>query len=180
MQALQRPDLDQLLASCPTERASIERTLNLCRAVAAGRLDTWDAPWTLYQLLHGTLAVVPARNLIANIGFDRQATHTVGFAAAHAALPCHFLPSPYRGPAVPAPDREYDQRFEAWRAGRPAADDLLLRLDSLLAEGRVMAALMLAMAFKTAGLPAREDQRAGIEQRVATARERLRAVVTRP
>lgn len=180
MPALQRPDLDGLLASCPTERASLEACLKLCRAVAAGRLDTWDAPWTLHQLLHGTLAVVPARNLITNTGFDRQATHTVGFGAGHASLPCHSLTPPYRGPAELAPDPDYDQRIAAWSAGRPNADDLLRRVDGLLAEGRVMASLMLAMAFKTAGLPAREDQRAGIEQRVAQARERLRAGVTRP
>lgn len=180
MPALQRPDLDELLARALAEGAMVDPTLKLCRAVAAGRLDAWDAPWTLNQLLQGTLAVVPARNLIANIGFDRQATHTVGFAAGHASLPCHSLTLPYRGAAELAPDPDYDQRIAAWRVGRPNADDLLRRLDSLLAEGRAMAALMLAMAFKTAGLPAREDQRAGIEQRVAQARERLRAGVTRP
>lgn len=179
MAALQCPDLDGLLASCSTERASLEACLKLCRAVAAGRLDTWDSPWTLNQLLQGSLAVVPARNLITNTGFDRKGTHTGGFAAGHASLPGHSLTPPYRGAALLAPDREYDQRVAAWRAGRPAADDLLRRLDSLLAEGRAMAALVLAQAFRTADLPAREDQRASIEQRAVEACARLRVGANR-
>ncbi len=180
MSALQSPDLDGLLADCATDRAFVEACLKLCRSVAAGRLDTWDSPWTLNQLLQGSLAVVPARNLITNTGFDRQGTHTVGFAAGHAALPCHSLTPPYRGPGVLAPDRDYDHRIARWRAGRPAADDLLRRIDSLLAEGRAMAALVLAVAFRTADLPARVDQRASIEQRAVEARARLRAGANRP
>lgn len=180
MPGLQRPDLYELLARDPAAGEMVDPTLKLCRAVAAGRVYAWDALWTLHQLLQGSLAVVPARNLIANIGFDRRGTHTVGFAAGHASLPCHSLPPPYRGPGVLAPDREYDQRVAAWRAGRPAPDDLLRRLDSLLAEGRAMAALVLAVAFCTAGLPAREDQRASIEQRAAEARARLRSGANRP
>ena len=153
----------------------LEPTLNLCRAVAAGRLDAWDAPWSLSQPVQGTLAAFPARNLIPNIGFDRQGTDTVGFAPADASLPSHALTPPYRGPDGLVPDREYDQRIVAWRAGRPAADDLLRRIDSLVAEGRMMAALVLAMAFKSSGLPANEDQRARIEQRAGQARASLRA-----
>ena len=164
MSALQRPDLDGLVADCATDRAFVEACLKLCRSVAAGRLDIWDSPWTL----------------ITNTGFDRQGTHTVGFAAGHASLPCHSLTPPYRGPADLAPDRDYDQRIAAWRAGRPNADDLLPRLDSLLAEGRAMAALLLAVAIRIAGLPAREDQCASIEQRAVEARARLRAEANRP
>ena len=39
--------------------------LDLCERVAQGRLDTWDCPWKLGQVLRGGLTVVPAVNLAA-------------------------------------------------------------------------------------------------------------------
>lgn len=45
--------------------------------VAAGRLDTWDYQWSWTRASHGALSVIPARNLVANIGFGADATHTI-------------------------------------------------------------------------------------------------------
>lgn len=39
-------------------------------------IDTWDYQWTFCRLLHEGLSIVPAKNLILNIGFDLDATHT--------------------------------------------------------------------------------------------------------
>ena len=38
--------------------------------------NTWDYQWTLYSFLNSGLTIVPNRNLINNIGFDEDATHT--------------------------------------------------------------------------------------------------------
>lgn len=38
--------------------------------------DTWDYQWEYTMLLYGGLAIVPRVNLIQNIGFGRNATHT--------------------------------------------------------------------------------------------------------
>ena len=40
------------------------------------RIDTWDYQWTLTLLTRHGLAATPAVNLISNIGFNSQATHT--------------------------------------------------------------------------------------------------------
>ena len=45
-------------------------------AVYSGKLDTWDCSWTLTSLIRGMLQVVPNVNLISNIGFGPDATHT--------------------------------------------------------------------------------------------------------
>ena len=45
-------------------------------SVCEGRRDTWDFGWALAILINGGVSVMPARNLIANIGFDSEATHT--------------------------------------------------------------------------------------------------------
>ena len=47
--------------------------------VKRGELDTWDYQWTLTCLNNNALCVVPKKNLVKNIGFSSQATHTVQF-----------------------------------------------------------------------------------------------------
>ena len=46
------------------------------QGVHEGTLDTWDASWTFTSLTHGLLQIVPNVNLISNIGFGANATHT--------------------------------------------------------------------------------------------------------
>jgi hypothetical protein len=38
--------------------------------------DTWDYQWSYICLINGGLSVVPSSNLVSNIGFDQDATHT--------------------------------------------------------------------------------------------------------
>lgn len=54
--------------------------------------DTWDYQWSATHYLHRGLSIMPARNLIRNLGFRPDATHTIAsspFADAetHAILP---------------------------------------------------------------------------------------------
>ncbi|HMO33822.1 MAG TPA: hypothetical protein PKE63_04985 [Lacibacter sp.] len=46
------------------------------RKVAAGKVNTWDYQYSFYQLVNNGLSVIPCRNLVENIGFDGNATHT--------------------------------------------------------------------------------------------------------
>lgn len=57
----------------PRERAFWETTWD---RICSGRLDTWDYQWSLAHFECDALAVVPAQNLITNIGFGLDATHT--------------------------------------------------------------------------------------------------------
>jgi hypothetical protein len=41
-----------------------------------GKIDTWDYQWEGSMLFHGLACIVPARNMIQNIGFGEDATHT--------------------------------------------------------------------------------------------------------
>lgn len=62
-------------------------------AVYDGTLDTWDCSWTFSSLIKGMLQVVPNVNLISNIGFGPDATHThvVGI---HADMPIQPIAFP--------------------------------------------------------------------------------------
>jgi hypothetical protein len=46
-------------------------------AVYAGAIDTWDYVWLLSCWSQSGLTVLPGVNLVSNIGFDAQATHTM-------------------------------------------------------------------------------------------------------
>jgi hypothetical protein len=45
-------------------------------AVYAGKIDTWDYQWVFARLINSGLSITPAHNLITNIGFSDDATHT--------------------------------------------------------------------------------------------------------
>jgi hypothetical protein len=72
------------------------------------KIDTWDYQWSFARLSNKGLAVVPSINLVTNIGYGRDATHTrvmddelADMAAVQIALPlCH--------PDRIIADREYD------------------------------------------------------------------------
>jgi len=48
------------------------------RIVHSGSFNTWDLQWVYCVLTNNGLCVVPNINLVANIGFDNEATHTKG------------------------------------------------------------------------------------------------------
>lgn len=45
-------------------------------SVHTGRIKTWDYPWVYSCLLNNGLSVAPNRNLVSNIGFGLESTHT--------------------------------------------------------------------------------------------------------
>ena len=48
----------------------------MLRRYFAGRIDTWDYPWQFSIWRHRGLAIYPTRNLVRNIGFGADSTHT--------------------------------------------------------------------------------------------------------
>lgn len=72
-----------------------------------GKLDTWDCSWTFTALVQGMLQVVPNVNLISNIGFGPDATHTheVGV---HANMPTAPIEFPLTHPVFVLPDTAGD------------------------------------------------------------------------
>jgi hypothetical protein len=83
---------------------------------------TWDYRFMLTSWLQNGLSVVPARNLIRNIGFGPDATHTKVDVGGVGKLPSQGLDFPLRHPTSVMPDRGFDDRF----------CDRLLRDSSLL------------------------------------------------
>lgn len=56
-----------------SERAARRRE---CQSIVDGKVDTWDYQWLFANASQSRLSIVPTRNLIVNIGFGAEATHT--------------------------------------------------------------------------------------------------------
>jgi hypothetical protein len=51
---------------------------NIFEKVCQNKIDTWDYQWSFHCWAQGRLAIIPNVNLISNIGYGSDATHTMG------------------------------------------------------------------------------------------------------
>lgn len=58
-----------------SEREEIFR-IKLFDDLYENKIDTWDFQWVYAKLNNSMLSIVPSKNLIVNIGFNEEATHT--------------------------------------------------------------------------------------------------------
>lgn len=68
-------DAGHLAAFCSGNR-EINYWTNIFDRVHAGSSDSWAYPWTLCCWMHHGLTALPSVNLVSNIGFGEDATHT--------------------------------------------------------------------------------------------------------
>lgn len=73
--------------------------------------DIWDYQWQLSVFSQNGLAVVPKRNLISNIGFGVDATHTTVHREVCSALETEALDFPLIHPGIILPDPAADRRY---------------------------------------------------------------------
>lgn len=77
--------------------------------ICTGKLDTWDYQWVYACLHQDGLNCMPASNLITNIGFDAQATHTINPEDTFANRPRKALDFPLSHPTQVAPQNLVDR-----------------------------------------------------------------------
>jgi hypothetical protein len=73
------------------------------------KLDTWDYQWSYAILSNSGISIIPNTNLISNIGFGEQGTHTTKLIK-RAALPTGQLNFPLNHPPFMIVDKESDLR----------------------------------------------------------------------
>jgi len=87
--------------------SSVDYWTGILQSVYENRIDTWDYQWTFACWTQGALTVLPAENLVSNIGFRADATHTTA-ASALAELPSHEMRFPLTHPSFVLPDVQAD------------------------------------------------------------------------
>ncbi len=71
---------------------------NTLDAVASGKIDSWAYVWTFTAWLHNGLVCIPEINLVKNIGFGEQSTHTSNTNSWLANLEISEFKFPFRHP----------------------------------------------------------------------------------
>lgn len=98
---------------CP-ERFEAQWRSRVFKSVHKGLVDTWDYQWAFAKLRTGGVNVVPAINLVSNVGFGKGATHTINATDPRAAMATESMEFPLQHSAKVEPwekaDREYLQR----------------------------------------------------------------------
>ncbi len=87
------------LSSISDEPRFLEWWTHILDEARRGSLNTWDVQWAYTVFQNGGFAAIPATNLISNIGFDGNATHTISAESPFAAMPTRAIDFPLRHPA---------------------------------------------------------------------------------
>ncbi len=111
----QSPQLGRL---CP-EPFEADWRREVLDAVYRREVDTWDYQWAFAKMRSGGLSVIPAVNLVSNIGFGPDATHTRSLNDPRDSLPVQELPEPLlHAPEIKA-RREDDRAYLSRVVGLP-------------------------------------------------------------
>lgn len=83
---------------------------NIFQGVYEG-FNTWDYPWTFACWIHNGLSILPNVNLVSNIGFGSEATHTKGVSK-FANMPTEAMSFPLQHPPFVIRDAQADDFTE--------------------------------------------------------------------
>ena len=118
--------------------SAVRYWLRILQATYEGRIDTWDYQWMLSCWLQSGLCTVPNVNLVSNIGFGTDSTHTFVAADPLANLPSAELDFPLRHPPFIIRDTVADDfvqrtRFEGPKFGARVRNKIRARMKRLRA-----------------------------------------------
>jgi len=86
--------------------------INIYDKLISGEIDTWDFQWGFAKMVNSGLSVIPSVNLISNIGFGGEGTHTVSAQGnTFADMEICDISFPLSHPEIICADREADRRF---------------------------------------------------------------------
>jgi len=80
---------------------------------AGGKMACWDYQWDFARWINSGLAIVPVKNLVRNIGFGSDATHTNGNMDTYLDMESHEMDFPIRHPSFVLHDFEMDRKYFA-------------------------------------------------------------------
>lgn len=103
--------------------------------VHEGRIDTWDYQWGLTLWAQGMLSVMPNVNLISNIGFGVEATHTVA-ASIYADMKTEPISFPLSHPNILLPHAVADEFTAQEMFERPFSRRVINKLRSVIGNRR--------------------------------------------
>lgn len=141
------PAVQENVRNALADESQFQSRKRLFSIACEGKLDTWDYQWSLARLEQSGLSIVPAVNLISNLGFSTDGTHTVNSSAFGASLPTQEMRFPLTPPRGVVVDRDYDRQVFRGQTGSYRLSARARRLLGTLlgpARGRIGARLRAA------------------------------------
>jgi hypothetical protein len=125
-----------------SDRTNMKRHLD--KIVNGISSDFWDYQWWFYRLLNDGLGIVPVKNLIKNIGFGNDATHTLQQDHFFASLTAEEIKFPLSHPVIILGNELYEEQLVI-QSESINKKSLFVRRKSIFA--RVKSRLRLLMQF---------------------------------
>jgi hypothetical protein len=80
--------------------------------VSKEKITWWDWQWIFHQIKNNQLSIVPSKNLVSNIGFDDNATHTHEKNNPAANIPTEPITYPLVHPTKLKPNSSYEEHMK--------------------------------------------------------------------
>ncbi len=106
--------------------------INLYDKIAAGVTDIWDYQWGFAKFINSGLSITPNVNLISNIGFREDATHTFNPNTKEANMSTSAIEFPLKHPLGIYRDRKADEIYFAHTLKRSSLKSNVRKFVSLL------------------------------------------------
>lgn len=117
------PEIRDRVRDVMADPAMYEYARTVYNRTYNGSIETWDYPWGLARHINSGLSIVPAKNLVSNIGFRSDATNTSNVDSHSANIPRYKLDFPLDSPGHFVVDRDYDRQWfrqrKAWWERQP-------------------------------------------------------------
>ncbi|MDM5340538.1 hypothetical protein QUF84_25435 [Fictibacillus enclensis] len=111
MSKLFNEDTKKALQNVLVDKNQMKIRFNEYKKTVEGANDAWDYGWSLSRLINSGLTIVPSKNLISNIGFGPEATHTFLGASYLSNQKTFEMEFPIQDPDIVVVDREYDKNL---------------------------------------------------------------------
>lgn len=121
-------DHRRLARSISEDPTFVRKLAGAYQATAAGDIDTWDYVWTYCMTAQAGLTCVPCCNLVSNIGFGSDATHTSDTSSEHANKASSRIETPLRHPHAVFRDPDFDAAYLTKQYGVPVIPTFAYKL----------------------------------------------------
>lgn len=109
------PQKNLVLQNMGVSAISVAHWERAIAMIESKEVDTWGWPWYFSLACENQLTIFPRVNLVSNIGFGPEATHTKGRATARV-METHDVKFPLIHPLHVTPDYAWDEQFEQLNA----------------------------------------------------------------
>ncbi len=110
---------ERVLETVLSSPGSVRHWTKVFEAVHGGEIDTWDYQWLFSCWMQNRLSIIPSVNLVSNIGFAEDATHTKS-GSPYGNMLTEAIPFPLVHPPYVAQNKQADEFTQRHVFGPPS------------------------------------------------------------